>query len=57
MAQMAMASGIQLKPFINTVLYKFCSYNVAEKSFPVSGGGDLDYALLLGVYGLWTWPR
>ena len=57
MAQMVMASGKQLKPFIIIVLYKFCSYNFAEKSFPVPPGGDLDHALLLKVYGLWTWPR
>ena len=52
MAQMVMASRKQLKPFIIAVLYKFCSYNFAEKSFPVPPGGDLDHAILLGVYGL-----
>ena len=52
-----MASGNQLKPFIIIVLYKFCSYNLAEISFTVPPGGDLDHALLLKVYGLWTWPR
>ena len=50
---MAMASGIQLKPFIIMVLYKFGSYNFAEKSMPVPPGGDLNHALLLllAVYG------
>ena len=49
---MVMASGNQLKPFIVVVLYKFCCYNFAKKSLPVPPGGDLDHALLLGVYGL-----
>ena len=57
MAQMVMVSGNQLKPLIIIVLYKFCSYNFAEKSIPVPPGGDLDNALLLEVYGLWTCPR
>ena len=57
MAQMVMVSGNQLKPFIIVVLYKFCTYNFAEKSIPGPPGGDLDRALLLGVYGLWTRPR
>ena len=49
---MVMASGNQPKPFIIIVLYKFGSYNFAEKSFPVPPGSDLDHALLIGVYGL-----
>ena len=54
MAHMVMASRNRLKPFVIIVLYKLCSLNFAEKSFPVPPGGDLDRALLLGVYGLWT---
>ena len=27
------------------------------KSFPVPPGYDLSHALLLEIYGLWTWPR
>ena len=52
MAQMVMVSGNQLKPFIIMVLYKFGSYNFAEKSIPVLPEGDLDHALLHEVYGL-----
>ena len=57
MAQMVMVSGNQLKPFIIMVLYKFGSYTLSEKSMPVPPGGDLNHALLLEVYGLWTCPR
>ena len=57
MAQMVLVSGTQLNPFIIMVLYMFGSYNFAEKSMPVPLGGDLNHALLLEVYGLWTYPR
>ena len=57
MAQMVLVSGTQLNPFIIMVLDMFGSYNFAEKSMPVPPGGDLNHALLLEVYGLWTCPR
>ena len=51
MAQMVLASGNQLKPFIIVTLYRFCSNNFPEKSIPKPPGYVHGHGLLLEVYG------
>jgi len=55
MAQMILASGNQFKPFIIIILYRFCFSNFAEKSNLGPPGSVHYHALLLEIYGLWSW--
>ena len=57
MAQMVLAYGNQLKPFIIITLCRFCFNHFPEKSIPKPPGCVHEHALLLEVYGLWAWPR